>query len=34
MAADVLALLGWDRIRPYDASRAEWANHDDTPLTV
>jgi len=30
----VLALLGWDRIRAYDAAMAEWANRDDTLLTV
>jgi 3-mercaptopyruvate sulfurtransferase SseA len=27
-------LLGWDRVRAYDASMAEWANRDDTPLTT
>lgn len=27
-----LALLGFDRIRAYDASMGEWANRDDTPL--
>jgi thiosulfate/3-mercaptopyruvate sulfurtransferase len=30
----VLALLGWERVRSYDASMAEWANRDDTPLVV
>ena len=30
----VLALLGWDRVRAYDAAMAEWANRDDTPLVV
>lgn len=30
----VLSLLGWDRIRAYDAAMAEWANRDDTPLTL
>jgi 3-mercaptopyruvate sulfurtransferase SseA len=30
----VLALLGWDRVRAYDASMAEWANRDDTALVV
>jgi thiosulfate/3-mercaptopyruvate sulfurtransferase len=30
----VLALLGWNRIRAYDAAMAEWANRDDTPLTL
>jgi len=27
-----LALLGFDRVRVYDASMGEWANRDDTPL--
>lgn len=27
-----LALLGFDRVRAYDASMGEWANRDDTPL--
>ena len=30
----VLALLGWDRMRGYDAAMAEWANRDDTALVV
>lgn len=30
----VLALLGWQRMRAYDASMAEWANRDDTPLVL
>ena len=30
----VLSLLGWDRVRAYDAAMAEWANRDDTPLTL
>jgi thiosulfate/3-mercaptopyruvate sulfurtransferase len=30
----VLSLLGWDRVRAYDASLAEWANRDDTALVV
>ncbi len=34
VGAFVLALLGWERVRSYDASMAEWANRDDTPLTV
>ena len=34
VGAFVLALLGWNRVRSYDASMAEWANHDDTPLTL
>lgn len=29
-----LRLLGWDRVRAYDAAMAEWANRDDTPLVV
>ncbi len=28
----VLRLLGYQRVRNYDASFAEWANRDDTPL--
>ena len=30
----VMSLLGWDRIRAYDAAMAEWANQDDTPLVL
>lgn len=30
----VLALLGWEHIRAYDAAMAEWANRDDTPLVL
>jgi 3-mercaptopyruvate sulfurtransferase SseA len=30
----VLKLLGWDRVRNYDGSMRDWANRDDTPLTV
>jgi len=30
----VPSLLGWDRIRAYDAAMAEWANQDDTPLAL
>jgi thiosulfate/3-mercaptopyruvate sulfurtransferase len=30
----VLSLLGWDHVRAYDASMAEWANRDDTALVV
>jgi 3-mercaptopyruvate sulfurtransferase SseA len=30
----VLSLLGWDRVRACDAAMAEWANRDDTPLTL
>jgi thiosulfate/3-mercaptopyruvate sulfurtransferase len=29
-----LSLLGWDRVRAYDASMAEWANRDDTALVL
>jgi thiosulfate/3-mercaptopyruvate sulfurtransferase len=29
-----LARLGWTRLRAYDASLAEWARRDDTPLEV
>jgi thiosulfate/3-mercaptopyruvate sulfurtransferase len=30
----VLRLLGWDHVRAYDGSMAEWANRDDTPLVT
>jgi thiosulfate/3-mercaptopyruvate sulfurtransferase len=30
----VTALLGWERVRAYEASLAEWANRDDTALTT
>ncbi len=30
----VLTLLGWSRVRAYDAAMAEWANRQDTPLTT
>jgi thiosulfate/3-mercaptopyruvate sulfurtransferase len=30
----VLSVLGYDRVRAYDAAMAEWANRDDTPLTL
>jgi hypothetical protein len=30
----VMSLLGWDRVRAYDASMFERANRDDTPLTT
>ena len=33
-AALVLTALGWPHVRVYDASMAEWANRDDTPMTV
>jgi 3-mercaptopyruvate sulfurtransferase SseA len=29
-----LALLGWDKVRAFDAAMAEWANLDETPLVV
>ncbi len=34
MGVFTLSLLGWDRARAYEASMAEWANRDDTPLTT
>jgi thiosulfate/3-mercaptopyruvate sulfurtransferase len=34
MGVFVTTLLGWDRVRAYEASMAEWANRDDTPLTT
>ncbi len=34
VGAFVLALLGWNRVRSYDASMAEWSNREDTPLVV
>lgn len=33
-AAFVLALLGWDNVRVYDGSMRDWANREDTPLTL
>lgn len=33
MGVFALSLLGWDRVRAYEASMAEWANRDDTPLS-
>lgn len=30
----VLQLLGWPRVRAYDAAMAEWANLEDTPLVT
>lgn len=30
----VLKLLAFDRVRNYDGSMREWANRDDTPLTL
>lgn len=34
MGVFATALLGWDKVRAYEASMAEWANRDDTPLTA
>jgi thiosulfate/3-mercaptopyruvate sulfurtransferase len=34
VGAFVLALLGWEGVRVYDASMAEWANRDDTSMVV
>lgn len=34
MGVFALSLLGWDRVRAYEASMAEWANRDDTPLVT
>jgi thiosulfate/3-mercaptopyruvate sulfurtransferase len=34
MGVFVMTLLGWDQVRAYDASMAEWANQEDTPLTT
>jgi thiosulfate/3-mercaptopyruvate sulfurtransferase len=34
MGVFVSMLLGWDHVRAYDASMAEWANLNDTPLTT
>jgi len=30
----VLTLMGFDRVRNYDASMREWANRQDTPLEM
>ena len=30
----VLRLLGYPNVRNYDGSMNEWANRDDTPLTL
>lgn len=32
--AFALTLAGWDAIRVYDGSMAEWSRHDDAPLVV
>lgn len=29
-----LRLLGYDGVRNYDGSMRDWANRDDTPLTI
>jgi 3-mercaptopyruvate sulfurtransferase SseA len=29
-----MRLLGYDRVRNYDGSMRDWANLEDTPLTV
>ena len=34
MGIFVTALLGWEQVRAYEASMAEWANRDDTALTT
>ena len=34
MVVFVAALLGLDRVRAYEASLAEWANRDDTPVVA
>ena len=34
MGVFVTTLLGWDRVRAYEASMAEWANRDDTAVTT
>jgi thiosulfate/3-mercaptopyruvate sulfurtransferase len=34
MGVFVASLLGWDQVRAYEASMAEWANRDETPLTT
>jgi thiosulfate/3-mercaptopyruvate sulfurtransferase len=34
MGVFVTTLLGWPRVRAYEASMAEWANREDTPLTT
>jgi thiosulfate/3-mercaptopyruvate sulfurtransferase len=34
MGVFVTTLLGWEQVRAYEASMAEWANRDDTALTT
>ena len=34
MGVFAMALLGWENVRAYEASMAEWANRDDTPLVT
>lgn len=33
-SAFALTLAGWDAVRVYDGSMAEWSQHDDAPLVV
>ncbi|MBE0608400.1 MAG: sulfurtransferase [Dehalococcoidia bacterium] len=33
-AAFTMELLGWENVRVYDGSMRDWANRDDTPLTL
>jgi thiosulfate/3-mercaptopyruvate sulfurtransferase len=33
-AAFVMELLGWENVRVYDGSMRDWANREDTPLTL
>ncbi|GIW13883.1 MAG: hypothetical protein KatS3mg062_1322 [Tepidiforma sp.] len=33
-AAFAMALVGYDNVRVYDGSMRDWANRDDTPLTL
>jgi thiosulfate/3-mercaptopyruvate sulfurtransferase len=32
LAVFALSLMGYDRVRAYDGSMAEWANREDVPL--
>ena len=34
MGVFALLLLGWERVRAYEVSMAEWGNRDDTALTM
>jgi len=29
-----MELLGWENVRVYDGSMRDWANREDTPLTL